>query len=304
MQQFSLPYPQVSIAASRCLLVSVRRAAVWATDRPAARSLGRCNAQGYNHTNVEIFGRAQYLIRAASGENQGSSNSRCSVCAAVSPCLLQHRQPACATTTACAWEVCQHRAPGRAALEATPFAGKPRRCCLVLGPPGSLQAVPVQPYWWQHRSAQHRPLIHKQQCLTVLTLCFKPAADQHALTPAVWWCVPAALLLLCWLQGVFAPNERLLHAVRLFEGQVQGPGEQPCQHSRRAGARAAGPPQGVENQQLLCWSYCSHCAATVCQSTGRTVSHTQWCRSSSTSRCSRHEAVAPLPAATRVLAQQ
>ena len=119
-------------------------------------------------------------------------------------------------------------------------ASAPCRCCLVLGPPGSLQAVPVQPYWWQHRSAQHRPLIHKQQCLTVLTLCFKPAADQHALTPAVCWCVPAALLLLCWLQGVFAPNERLLHAVRLFEGQVQGPGEQPCQHSRRAGARAAG----------------------------------------------------------------
>lgn len=47
-----------------------------------------------------------------------------------------------------------------------------------------------------------------------------------------WSCCRCAGV--CWgvLQGVFAPNERLLHAVRLFEGQVKGAGEQ--QHASTA----------------------------------------------------------------------
>lgn len=36
------------------------------------------------------------------------------------------------------------------------------------------------------------------------------------------------MLLLFAVQGVFAANERLLAAVRLFEGEIQGAGEQPA----------------------------------------------------------------------------
>lgn len=54
--------------------------------------------------------------------------------------------------------------------------------------------------------------------------------------------IPMLSVVLCCLvcaclQGVFAPNERLLHAVQLFEGQVKGPGEQ--SHASTEGASTA-----------------------------------------------------------------
>lgn len=102
-------------------------AAVWATDRAAPRPWAAVEAQFYTLAPMKLLGWEQYLISVRSGHNMQHSNNRCSVGV---PLLLLHREPACTTPTACTWEVCQYRAPGRAALEATPFAGKSQRCCL------------------------------------------------------------------------------------------------------------------------------------------------------------------------------
>jgi hypothetical protein len=85
----------------------------------------------------------------------------------------------------------------------------------------------------------HVPCINQHNSTDKLKPCvFLPACCVLSVGASTAILIPLLSILLhclvsACLQGVFAPNERLLHAVRLFEGQVKGPGEQ-SQHSRPA----------------------------------------------------------------------